>query len=61
MSVPTLVPRCGDATSATVEPSVEAVERTLPKVQELQIEIHVHTHCTLGHQMATTQNPTDLH
>jgi len=90
------IPHCNDASNATIEPRIEAVERKQSKAQQLlyeritdraqggnaptvelfgwhnpaapsppvtaqQIEIHVHAHCTLGHQMATTQNPTDLH
>lgn len=96
VSVPASIPRCNDASNATIEPRIEAVERKQSKAQQLlyeriidraqggnaptvelfgwhnpaapsppvtaqQIEIHVHAHCTLGHQMATTQNPTDLH
>ncbi|MFJ6899985.1 aldo/keto reductase [Streptomyces hokutonensis] len=37
-SVPMSVPRRSDATSANTEPCVDAVERTLPKVQELLYE-----------------------
>ena len=38
VSVPASIPRCNDASNATIEPRIEAVERKQSKAQELLYE-----------------------